>query len=661
MRRLIGKLKSAWARAMEGLFGAEPAREQSSWMRVLSLAVLLIAVGAMVQFLVVACVRARYPFELEWIEGAYVDQAGRVLAGQPLYPSPTISFVPLNKTPFFFLLSGSLMKLTGAGFAAPRLISILSTVGCFVLIAQIVAQDSGHLAPGIMAAGVYAMAFRFAGAWMDLAKTDSLLLCLILGAYFISRRYPSYPGMVVSGACYVLAYYTKQAALPMILVIAPISLLTSGGRPWLQWTAAGILGLAAFLALDSASDGWFSFYTFDALAYHERIPDLLLFWKVAIPRLWPALLLSLLYPISVLADRGFPGIFKMEGLWQDLSLGGALLIASWSVYVKVWTYDNGLMPACLGVAVLLGLGYTHSIKLGRAPYSDLFEGGALALILCQFVLLAYNPLEQLPTHKEYNTWKQFVDEISELPGDVLVFHHGFVNHLAGKRSYLHSSPYGDVVGWAYEPGSSDHRSRREETRQVLDQAISEQSFSWIVSGGSRDRWLPYYLPSTRDPFTAPLLTGAPAGPESFFVRNPMARGGEFPLTETTLDHLLDRGWSEAEEWGRWATGGHSTMELALQEGDYSLIVQAFPFCTPEFDGQAMEIGWNDRSLGKYVFRSCENLSIRIDLPSRTVTGGLDTLWIQCEKAVSPRDVGLSDDGRELSVGLTALALERVEE
>lgn len=613
------------------------------------------------QFLVVAGIRARYPFELEWIEGAYVDQARRAPAGLPLYPSPTISYIPLNKTPVFFVLSGVLMPFTGVGFLGPRFVSIVATVGCLILLARIVVFDSGLLAAGIIAAGFHAAAFEFTGAWMDLAKTDSLMMFLVLAAFFVSRRYSSRPGMVVAGICWVAAYYTKQTALPIILVTAPASLLASRGRTWSLWSVVCVLGPLIFLALDSVNEGWFSLYTFNSLTYHERVRELLLFWKAVVARLWPALLLGLLYPALVFRVDGIAGLVESDSVWQNVGFCAALLAASWSVYVKVWTYENGLIPACIDLAMLAGLGYARGVKfLLRSP-RWLVHAGMLALVLCQFVLLAYNPLEQVPGSTERDAWSQSVDRIRGLEGEALVFHHGFVNHLAGEATYLHSSPFGDVVGWGQEAESSDHEWRQEETKRVLAESVAQQSFGWIVSGGSEDRWSPYYLLTNQDPFVAPLLTGAPATPEFFFVRNPVARGGEFPLKETAFDFLLGQGWHAPEPWGRWADGRNSTMQVALENGDYELTLDVFPFCAPELDGQAMEVGWNDRSLGHYVFSSCESRSVRVALPSQTVNRGLNTLWFRFERAMSPSDEGLSADERTLSMGFTRVAFARAGE
>ncbi len=98
----------------------------------------LVAIGYMALFLVLACIRLRFPYELEWIEGAKIDQMRWILSGKPLYGPPDIHFIPFAYTPLFFYLSAGLMKWMGIGFSAPRLISILSTSGCFLLIYLIV-------------------------------------------------------------------------------------------------------------------------------------------------------------------------------------------------------------------------------------------------------------------------------------------------------------------------------------------------------------------------------------------------------------------------------------------------------------------------------------------------------------------------------------------
>jgi len=231
----------------------EYAKEQPIWLRVLSLLVLVLALGNVLQFLPLAGLRLFYPFEIEWMEGASIDEIRWILAGNSLYSAPSISFIPAFYNPFYFFLSAALMKLIGVGFVASRLLSILSTTGCFLVLFLISSEASGHPISGLVAAGIYAATFRFAGAWMDIARTDSLFLFLVLFAFFVGRKYSNRRGMVISALLYVLAYYTKQTALFVILIVAPLSLVAYRGRTWPQWLTAAFVGLV-FWVLDSTSN-----------------------------------------------------------------------------------------------------------------------------------------------------------------------------------------------------------------------------------------------------------------------------------------------------------------------------------------------------------------------------------------------------------------------
>jgi 4-amino-4-deoxy-L-arabinose transferase-like glycosyltransferase len=102
--------------------------------------------------------------------------------------SPNIYLIPIAKTPVFYYLSALAMKLLGVGFLAPRLVSILATIGILGLIIWLVKMESPSWVPGILAAGIYVASYRVSGAWMDLAKTDSLFLFFILAAFVIGQR-----------------------------------------------------------------------------------------------------------------------------------------------------------------------------------------------------------------------------------------------------------------------------------------------------------------------------------------------------------------------------------------------------------------------------------------------------------------------------------------
>ena len=644
----------------------EPGVKQPMTLSTLSAAVSITAVSYIILFIVIALVRGFYPFEMEWIEGAYVDEMVRVADGHPIYGEPSIEFIPVNKTPLYFVLAGHLMRIFGTSFLWPRLLSLFFTAGCFIFLFVITVRSARKgFAVGVIAAGLYAASFRLAGAWMDIAKPDSMFLCLTLAAFFIGSQYESRWAALLSSLLYVLAYYTKQLALPIILGTASVSLVASRGRQWLLWLLVGVIGPTVFLVLDATTRGWFSFYTLDSLAYHAIGWDLWSFWIDLIRQMWPALVISLLYPVCLLIEGDLLPIGEHKVSWQNLGFCGALLLTSWSVFRKTWTYDNGFMPACASLAILTALGSAYLIGLTRClsersrSLAHLLKGAVIVLLLCQLIILLYNPLDQIPTDRSRGVWEEFVRCLEGLSGQVLVFNHGFVNSLVDKNTYLHSAPHASVMGWVREPRSEDHLSRHDQVAKVLEEAVERQVFEWIFTGEPRDRWLPYYVLSEKGSFVFRPLTGPPASPEFFFVKNPVARGGSFPLADTNFEGLLGEGWDAPERWGRWTVGHQASMQVALEQGyDYEVTIEAFPFCVPGYTEQVLEARWNGRLLGRHRFQTCDPQSLTFELDAQQVAPEPNQLQFVFDEAISPAEVGLSNDRRPLAVGFTSITFSQ---
>jgi len=590
-------------------------------------------------FVIIATIRLMYPFELEWIEGAYVDQTLRIAQGYFPYSPPNIYLIPISKTPVFFYLSAGLIKVLGVGFLAPRLVSIIATIGICGLLLWAVKLESRSWVPGITAAGIYVASYRMSGAWMDLAKTDSLFLFFLVAAFIIGQRAQRWPGWLLSGVLFVLALFTKQLALPIIVALAVVSLVVRRGRNWVQWLTICVFGVGLFFGLDYFSRGWFSFYTFETSITHTRISDIGLFWKKILPVMWPAFILALFYTWSVFRRSR---LYKLELIpkdWENLAFGWVLVITSWSIFLKVWTYDNGLMIASLGIALLSGFGlaevYRHSTNEHEARAGNVGLAVCLLLAIAQFVYLAYNPVEQLPTRLDKAAAEAFVQKIEQLPGEVLVFNHGFYSHLAGKQTYLHSAPLSDVLGAEIPKGNRETYQRQQMVIDMFDQAISSQYFDWIILDNPDTSWTPYYLfvdDITPEGDSLIPATGAPARPASLTVKNPVGRGGEMPVVEQTYNFLFSNGWSRPDEGGRWALDPRAELEIFLERGEYTLSMTIEPKCIDQhLVVEKMDVGWNDQNLGEVSFHSCEAQSIRFDLPRRLIRKTANSLWFQFEK------------------------------
>src|SRR3954466_198748 len=91
--------------------------------------------------------RVAYPFDLEWLEGATLWHAQRLVDGEGLYPAPTIDFVPHPYPPLYPALLALLARLGGGGvvsYALGRAVSTASFAGALVIGWRFVRAESGR-------------------------------------------------------------------------------------------------------------------------------------------------------------------------------------------------------------------------------------------------------------------------------------------------------------------------------------------------------------------------------------------------------------------------------------------------------------------------------------------------------------------------------------
>jgi hypothetical protein len=341
---------------------------------------------------------------------------------------------------------------------------------------------------------------------------------------------------------------------------------------------------------------------------------------------------------------------RAQIVWQDLGLCLAMLLTSWSIFFKVWTYTNDYMPACLSLAILAGWGFGQVSNRTRQSNRDIktswLHAGVLLLLLLQFVVLLYNPLQQLPTGSDRAAAEKFVARVRALPGEVWVFSHGFYSYLAGKTTYFHSAPLGDVLGGNTPPQDSDTFRRWAIIAALYQQAVIEQHFNWIIVDKLPISWAPYYvsveeLPDNQHVFYP--VTGAPSRPEFLLARNPVAKGGQLPVDDPTFNALFVAGWNLPEDGKRWTFGNRSVIQIPLEEGhSYQISGQIQPFCSEQHPTiQTVKIGWNDQLLGEITFPSCDEQVTSFNLPAENIIKGVNELWFEhTEKLDNPGAPGI---------------------
>jgi hypothetical protein len=400
------------------------------------------AAAAILLYVGVALARIGYPYELEWMEGASVDQVGRVLAGQALYTAPSLDFVPLNYPPLYFLVSAGVARLVGLGFLALRLVSFLASLGCMGLLFVMARRETGTAYGGLLAAGLFAATFRASGAWLDLARVDSLFLFLLLASMALARR-GGIGAQVLAGIGLALSFFTKQGAIAAI----PVMLLwLAPGRQRLAFTVVAVAAIiGGSWLLGRAYGDWYSYYLLDLPARHAWSRHMALgFLARDLARPLPIACLMALVPAwSAWRRRSSEGPGDPLFLY---ALAAGCVGISWLARTQPGGWDNVLLPAYASLALLFAAG---AESLARGSESAALLGDrrvwAAAACIAQLALLAYDPRAQVPRARDRAAGDSLVAALAAVPGDVFVPYHGYLGPLAGKRPHAHIWGLDDVI------------------------------------------------------------------------------------------------------------------------------------------------------------------------------------------------------------------------
>jgi hypothetical protein len=428
------------------------------------------AVISLLAYLVVAACRLAYPYELEWMEGGSVDHVARVLAGAPLYVSPSVAFVPYIYPPLYYYLAALVAKATGCGFLPLRLVSLAASLGVLTLIHALVARESGRRGMGLLAAGLFAATFAASGGWFDLARVDSLFLFLTLGAAWLCRGAPSRARSLGAGVCLALACLTKQTAL---VIAAPLLLhaaVTRGRRALDLIVPAVALTLGGAVLLDRAHHGWFAYYLLRIPAGHRLLwPELALFWtRDLLPSCGVVLLLALpLLRADLDRARG-------EGRGFYVALTAGMVTAAWLARLHDGGWLNVLMPAHAALMITGALGADHLLRR-RCEWRLRPSLASLVPLVCliQFGALLYNPRRFVPGAADRDAGDRLVREIAALPGPVYVPQHGWLATLAGKPPHAQGQAVLDILR------SGDHVAA-DGLRRALADSFATHRFAGVV-------------------------------------------------------------------------------------------------------------------------------------------------------------------------------------
>lgn len=393
------------------------------------------------KFLVTACSRMGYPYELEWMEGGMLTQVQRFVAGLPLYTAPSLDYTAFIYPPGYFALGSLFYRVFGGGFFSLRLLSFLSTLGSMACIARLVWREHHDRWATCVAVGFFAATFRICGFWFDLARVDTLFLCLLLLSIDTLRGSTSARGDALAAAFGCAAFLVKQSTL---LALFPVALYTLGAEKGLRRvvfsTTLGLLALGSALILFWTTRGWYGFYVFALPSRHPLDPAQYLdFWKRDLFGLVPvACLLTCGYCLWRLARKPKQGLF-----WSAVCSG--MLATAWFSRLHEGGYLNVLLPGYCVLSLGAGLGAAalgHSALPNQRHALQTFASMGLLL---QLALLDYDATFQQPTVQERSAADALVGDLERLTGRALVPIAPYLLTMAGKPTHAHEVALTDVL------------------------------------------------------------------------------------------------------------------------------------------------------------------------------------------------------------------------
>lgn len=441
---------------------------------------MLLALPGLYQFgLLVSAVGRRfgYDYDLEWMEGGTLTHAWRIANGLPVYDAPSVEFVPYLYTPGYPALVAAVGSVFGISYQTARAINILAMLGVVALLGVAVkrAVDSARqaqpdalwwpvgAAAAVAALGVYAVGYPFMEGWYDIARADSVLICMISAGFFgllvwgpQSRESTLLGGWFdwrIAGcaALLALAFFVKQTGVIFV---------AAGGAAllFLNWRAAptyiavsGVIGLGGTWLGNMLTDGWFFTYIYK---YHQRHTN-------EGERFWGAFeKFGSQFPVPLaLVGAGLVALIVYGIARRKMPrTGGQFLFWAWFFAVAVvvgavgmttqWSYLNAFIPAFVSgafataatVVMLAEIGG----EVGPRTRTTFALAGLSALVFLALTGL-WQPDKFVPNPQDEEAGDRLVEMLREADGPVFVPYFPWYAYLAGKPLHLHKMSINDVT------------------------------------------------------------------------------------------------------------------------------------------------------------------------------------------------------------------------
>jgi hypothetical protein len=397
---------------------------------------LAVALGVFhaVAFAWVAVVRAKFPFDLEWMEGGELLHAREVLAGRALYADASADFAPLPYEPLHTYAVAAAARVFGLSYATGRGVSFCAAALFAALTAAIVKRETRRPALAWGAGAASFVLFPMSHFWTDLVRVDMLFLAVLLGAIGYARAFASRRESWLVGALLLyVAFYTKQLAS----VFLPVLVVAIGRKRGVRAALACGGAFVALIALDrlvgnAITGGRYGFTTVFVPSGQplvlRRAPYALLY---LLSDAGPGVLLALLYvALRARAVRQTGGLRRLLAIldgWPLAILCGAL--ATLLAFLHPGGAVNNVLTVEMFFPIVGAIVVDRALRLLRRPE---LSGLAIGLAAAQLAILVYDPRAHVPSPAAYAAEARLDSFLRDAPGPVLVPDHPFAALEAGK-------------------------------------------------------------------------------------------------------------------------------------------------------------------------------------------------------------------------------------
>ena len=449
--------------------------------------------------------RINLPFDLEWGEGAGINQIYRILSRERLYSAPTVQFAPLVYTPFYYWLASVLGGIFKQVTLAARLLSVLASLGAAGIIAWIVIKESGNRLAGWLASVVYLACFALSDGFYDLVRVDSLYVFLLLGSFFMLRLRTKPAAMAAAGLGIAIGFFTKQSTLIVFLPLITYLL----GRYWkTAWPLlpSVLLGvIVPFYWIDARSGGWFTYYILRLPREHGYslisavdfwIGDLLGPLGIAIG----FGLFYIVFQLSEIFTKNKSGLEQSQGNLRkksgtkilghqtisNLLFAAGAIGSAWITRASNGGGANNAMTAYAAVAILFGMGFSIVDDLVKkaAKQENIYRGIFFGMVAIQLIGLIYNPFNFIPTAEEVEANNMLIAHMKEEEDPIWIPYRSHLPRLAGKDTFIHAVNLFELTGYFKGDVLPEGREivdqiRKELCSQTYGMIILDQPIPWI--------------------------------------------------------------------------------------------------------------------------------------------------------------------------------------